>query len=160
MDTPRNLKRTYGQYLSDNVNSFNTVNNIGATDERPQILAWISPLESWKRHHDVSNVRVKGVGEWVLETAEFQAWRDGGDERPVDKTLFGCGTPGAGKTFICSLVVDSLCNSVVDSNVKVACIYCDYREQKEQVPAAMIGGLLRQFVAGLPVIPDDIIRAF
>ncbi|RPB03951.1 hypothetical protein L873DRAFT_39252 [Choiromyces venosus 120613-1] len=99
MDSGGNRKRTYGQYVSDNVNSFNTVNIAGVTDESPQILTWISPLEPRQRHHDVSTVRVKGAGEWVLETPEFKRWRDG-ERGSVDKTLLGCGIPGAGKTFI------------------------------------------------------------
>lgn len=42
----------------------------------------------------------------------------------------------------------------------VACLYCDYRGQKEQTPAGMIGSLLKQFVTALPKIPKEIAGAF
>lgn len=42
----------------------------------------------------------------------------------------------------------------------VACLYCDYRGQKEQTPVGMIGSLLKQFVTALPKIPKEIAEAF
>ncbi|RPB05457.1 hypothetical protein L873DRAFT_1634490, partial [Choiromyces venosus 120613-1] len=124
------------------------------------ILAWISPLESWKRHHDVSSARFEGLGDWVLGTSKFRTWQDEGNSASVEKTLFCSGIPGAGKTFICSLVIDVLCDRTVGSNVGIACLYCDYRGQKEQALVNMIGSLLRQFVTGLPEIPDNPAKVF
>jgi len=83
-------------YISQNVNSFNVTN---VTDDRSRILTWISSLESWKRHRDLSAARVGGVGDWVLETPEFQEWRDSDNGGP-SKVLLCCGIPGVGKTFI------------------------------------------------------------
>ncbi|CUS09866.1 unnamed protein product, partial [Tuber aestivum] len=124
------------------------------------ILSWISPLESWKRHRDVVGTRVKGIGEWVLKTGQFQAWRRGGSDETGGRILFCHGAPGAGKTFICSLVIDTLCDGTAGPNVAVGCLYCDYRGQKEQTAEVMIGSLLRQFVTGLPEIPEAIKQAF
>ena len=45
-------------------------------------------------------------------------------------------------------------------NAAVGCLYCDYRGQKEQTAEVMIGSLLRQFVRGLPEIPETITQAF
>ncbi|RPB03482.1 hypothetical protein L873DRAFT_1633870, partial [Choiromyces venosus 120613-1] len=125
-------------------------------DEKSQILSWISPLESWRRHSDVARTRAEGVGDWVLEDREFQAWRQGGS----DVILFCSGAPGAGKTFICSLIVDTLCDETSGSSVAIGCLYCDYRGQNEQSPAVMIGGLLRQFATALPETPEAISEAF
>lgn len=86
-------------YIGQNVNSFN-VNVTNIMDEKSRILTWISPLESWKRHRDLSTARVGGVGDWVLETPEFQEWRDCDNGGSSKKVLFCCGIPGAGKTFI------------------------------------------------------------
>jgi len=94
----RSMERNGGQYFSGNVNSF----NFSITEERSQILEWISPLESWKRHHDISTTRVKGVGDWVLGTPEYQTWLYEYRRNPGSacKTLFCQGIPGAGKTFV------------------------------------------------------------
>ncbi|RPB06236.1 hypothetical protein L873DRAFT_1649120, partial [Choiromyces venosus 120613-1] len=125
-----------------------------------QILSWISPLESWKRHSDVTSTRAEGVGEWLLETPEFRAWRQDRNDGSAGAILFCRGAPGAGKTFICSLIADTLCDETAGQNVAIGCLYCDYRGQKEQTPAVMIGSLLRQFVTGLPEIPKAITEAF
>jgi len=59
-----------------------------------------------------------------------------------------------------SLAIDRLCDKTAGGNVGVACLYCDYRDQEDQMPANMIGSLLKQFVAGLPEVPGDINEAF
>ena len=90
-------------------NSFNTtitgdtinVNNLGSTDERAEILVWISPLDPWIRHRDVGAQRVEYVGDWLLRTEEYQNWVDairGGESN--NSALFCYGDPGVGKTYI------------------------------------------------------------
>ena len=47
----------------------------------------------------MSNDRFDGVGNWLLETSEFQEWRRGQGE--AEKAVLFCyGNPGAGKTFL------------------------------------------------------------
>ena len=59
-----------------------------------------------------------------------------------------------------SLAIDHLCDETTGDNVGIACLYCDYRDQEDQMPANMIGSLLKQFVVGLPAVPGDINEAF
>jgi len=92
------MDQNFSTCMSQNVNSFN-VNITNVVDEKSGILTWISSLESWKRHRDLSAARVGGVGDWVLETPEFREWRDS-DNGGSNKALFCCGIPGAGKTLI------------------------------------------------------------
>ena len=88
---------------SNNSNSFNyfsndivwNVNNTAATDERSEILAWLSPLEPRIRHQDLRTRRADNVGEWLLHTDEFQSWCNGGEHA----TLFCYGDPAVGKTY-------------------------------------------------------------
>jgi len=76
----------------------NTVNNIIA-DENPEIMKWLSPLDTRGRHHDVRTDRVDGVGNWLLETSEFREWRS--YEGGADKAVLCCyGNPGVGKTYL------------------------------------------------------------
>ena len=91
------------QSFSHNTNSFNTAvtNNLIISDERSQILAWLSPLEPRLRHQDIRDGRVENVGEWLLQTEEFRSWRagsGGGESNGV--VLFCYGDPGVGKTYI------------------------------------------------------------
>ena len=95
-------------HINDNINSFNTTNSFNNVwnyrtvgDERSEVLAWLSPLEPQIRHQDIQTRRVDGVGDWLLQTEEYQSWVDGirGDESD-GSALFCYGDPGVGKTFI------------------------------------------------------------
>jgi len=85
---------------SFNTNSFNVSHNYTVTDDRSQLLTWLS-LEPRLRHRDIQEHRVDNIGEWLIQTEEFRSWHDGSGEGEGDKAvLFGYGDPGAGKTFI------------------------------------------------------------
>ena len=92
-------------------NSYNTV-NVGVDEESLKIQAWLSPLEPGRRHRDVSNRRMDGVGDWVLQRNEFESWR-GSQDGSGDPTLLCCGGQGAGKTFIRYYI---LLGSIGDAN--------------------------------------------
>jgi len=89
-----------------NSNSYNVTNSHNIinlsqviADQNPEILRWLSPLDPRRRHQDVRTNRFDGVGNWFLETRQFQAWRGG--EGGADKAVLFChGNPGVGKTFL------------------------------------------------------------
>ena len=66
-------------------------------EESLRIQAWLSPLEPHKRHQDVRNRRLAGVGDWILQKNEFGSWRRDGSANP---TLQCYGDQGVGKTYI------------------------------------------------------------
>lgn len=68
-------------------------------DENPEILQWLSTLESEKRHQDLRINRLEGVGNWLLETDEFREWGNKQDAS-LQAVLFCHGHPGVGKTHI------------------------------------------------------------
>jgi len=81
-------------------NSYNhTINVVIPVDEETLIRAWLSPLEPHRRHQDVRNRRLDGVGDWVLQRKEFESWCRSQD-RPANPTLLCYGGPGVGKTYI------------------------------------------------------------
>ena len=98
-------------HYSHNTHSFNythlsnndfvwNVNNISAIDERPEILAWLSPLEPRIRHQDLRTRRADNVGEWLLRTDEFERWcNDAEEDGSEHATLFCYGDPAVGKTY-------------------------------------------------------------
>ena len=70
-------------------------------DEKSQILAWLSLLEPQRRHHDIRTRRFNEVGDWLLQTEEYQNWFRGIHEGKSDgSALFCYGGPGVGKTYI------------------------------------------------------------
>jgi len=82
-------------------NSHNDIINVSnaIVDENPEIMRWLSPLDSRRKHQDVRTDRFDGVGGSLLETNEFREWRSG--EGGVEKAVLFCyGNPGVGKTFL------------------------------------------------------------
>ena len=69
------------------------------TDERRDILEWLSLLAPRLRHRDVRRSQVEGVGDWLLRTKEFIDWNTG-EDGVVSPVLFCYGDPGVGKTHI------------------------------------------------------------
>ena len=97
-----NTQYSHNTNAFNNTDSFNNnIVNIGVTDERSEILVWLSPLEPRTRHQDVQTRRADNVGEWLLQTGEFQRWSDGAqDGGSGHQILFCCGSPGVGKTYL------------------------------------------------------------
>jgi len=86
--------------ITDNINSFNTISvNTVISDADNQIWEWLSPLKPHQRHQDVAAERLDSVGDWFLETSEFQKWSKG-EDGSQDGVLFCSGGPGVGKTYL------------------------------------------------------------
>jgi len=84
-----------------NTNSILVQNNLTISDDRSQLLTWLSPLDPGLRHSDIQERRVKDVGEWLIQTEDFERWCGLGGEGEGDKGVLFCyGDPGVGKTFI------------------------------------------------------------
>ena len=83
---------------SCNVDSFNSFNTT-ITDDKNQVLKWLSSLEPQRRHQHIRESRLKGTGNWIFEKSEFRRWntREDGSSHRV---LFCHGDPGVGKTHL------------------------------------------------------------
>ena len=92
-------------HMSDNINSFNVINNVAnnytVDHQKSEILAWLSPLEPQIRHHDIQSRRIGEVGDWLMRTEEYRNWFGGiGGNNSDGSALFCHGGPGVGKTYI------------------------------------------------------------
>ena len=91
--------------FNNNANSFNnTTNNVlnhfTVHEDRSEVLAWLSPLEPHARHQNIEASRVDKVGDWLLETEQFQRWWGSSSQcEPENATMLCYGSPGAGKTY-------------------------------------------------------------
>jgi len=92
---------TINQNVGNVTDSYKNVWNnyeISVSDEKRQILEWLSPMAPRERHQAVREGRVDGVGSWILRTDEFEKWH--GDNQGVSPVLFYYGDPGVGKTYL------------------------------------------------------------
>ena len=49
----------------------------GEAENRDIILNWLSPINFFLRHADISQMREKGTGGWLLEHPLFEKWEAG-----------------------------------------------------------------------------------
>lgn len=120
-------------------------------EKREKVLEWLYPGPFDTRHTEVSNKRRENTGDWVLQLPGFQKWM-----KQESNKLCGYGIPGAGKTFISSLVIDHLEALSQKEDYCVAYIYFDYNAQSQQSPTNVFASLLRQFARRLQYLPSSI----
>jgi hypothetical protein len=46
-------------------------------EEHAKILSWLSPLQFWSRQQSILAKREPETGQWLIDSKEFVAWRDG-----------------------------------------------------------------------------------
>lgn len=121
---------------------------------RQTLLNWLSATDYTNQRNDILARRQAGTGEWLLISKEFKDWV----EKPK-QMLFCWGLPGAGKTIIAAIVIDSLeTRFQTDNNVGIAYLFCDFKLQ-DQKPEGLLRSLLRQLV-GERSVPDNVIELF
>ena len=80
--------------------SYNNVwNNCEISNEKREILEWMSPMTPRERHQAVSEGRMDRKGNWLLGTNEFEKWHRSEDQAD-NPVLFCYGDPGVGKTYL------------------------------------------------------------
>lgn len=118
--------------------------------ESLDILDWFCSFDHGQQLADLRNRRAPGTGNWFLKSPEFMGWLEG-----TGQTLFCHGMPGAGKTFIASIVVDYLHHSFRDdSNVGVAFAFLNHQEPLSA--PELLSLLLKQLVPqSVPKVVTD-----
>ena len=118
--------------------------------EDTAILDWLAKIDYTAQQIDVRTRRQPETGEWLLRSAEFEAWL--GTEKHI---LFCPGIPGAGKTILTSLVVDHLTEQL-DSSVGIAYLYCSFQSEDQNECGELLAGLLKQLAKGLSSLPEPV----
>ncbi|KAI5840036.1 ankyrin repeat-containing domain protein [Morchella snyderi] len=136
------------------------INEIKSKDEalriekkRMEVLDWLYPSAFDKRHLEISSRRQKDTGKWVLREPGVQEWCG---RNPQNRLLWAYGIPGAGKTFISSLLIDYLQGRATKANHGVAYIYFNYQEQNQQEPRDFLASILKQLACQLESLPKEI----
>ncbi|KAJ7323032.1 ankyrin repeat-containing domain protein [Mycena albidolilacea] len=114
-----------------------------STEERTKIIEWLSPINFFLRHADISSERQKNTGGWLLVHPLFKEWESGSERtlwcRGIHQWLWITSGPNT-KTK------DLAKNSA--KKIGVACIYLNHKEAEDQTPAKFLSGLWRQLVLG------------
>jgi hypothetical protein len=121
-------------------------------EEDQDILDWLTPINYARQQHDFISRRQAGTGQWLLDSAEFQALLDANKQ-----TLFCPGIPGAGKTILTSIVIEDLNTRFqTDSSIGIAYLYCNFKRSYEQKLEDLLLSLLKQLAQGRLLTPDAV----
>jgi len=116
------------------------------------ILNWLSTIDYGKFQIDVNSRCQEGTGRWLLDSDEFGKWLT-----ETKQTLFCPGIPGAGKTAITSIVVDSLHSKFRnDNSISIAYLYCRFKQPQEGTPEELLLSLLKQLIQDRPSVPESV----
>jgi Cdc6-like AAA superfamily ATPase len=116
--------------------------------DRQKILDWLTPIDYDPQQSYISK-RQPGTGQWLLNSAEYQDWL-----KADKQTLFCLGIPGAGKTFITSIVIEYLQTNYKSSGV--AYLYCNIGQQGQQTLESLLGSILKQLVWNRSPLPQEV----
>lgn len=120
--------------------------------EDEDILNWLTPIDYALQQTDYFKRRQPGTGQWLLDNAEFHTWL-----HTNGQTLFCPGIPGAGKTILTSVVVESLHTQFQhEPSIGIAYLYCNFRRQNEQGADDLLASLLQQLARGQPSLPESV----
>lgn len=115
--------------------------------KRKSSLSRLTSIDFDINHRDTNSRCAKGTGSWLLKSPEYALWLD------QPGTPWCRGIPGAGKTILSSLVIQTSreCNQ---PGVGVAGLYCSYRNPETTLN--MLGSLVKQLAESLANLPAAI----
>ena len=136
--------------------TLNEVRQARVTQQNTQVeavLDWLSPLNMYQRQQDTLSRRHGETGSWLLSAPAFRRWVN---SEGSDRTLWCPGDPGTGKTVMTSIVVDHLIKTVGSDDVRIAYVYCDYKDQAIQTASNLIACLARQLIGRPQKLPQQL----
>lgn len=119
--------------------------------ELKAILDWISSLNYLKQQNDFIKQTRGGTCQWFLERDIFHEWSS-----TAEAMLWCPGIPGAGKTFLASIVFEHLKMVHEGQDVAVLIVYCGYNEAKSQSIDNLIAALIKQVVQIRPDVSKEL----
>jgi Cdc6-like AAA superfamily ATPase len=121
--------------------------------EHEDILKWLMPIDYAPQQSDYIKRRQPETGQWLLDSAEYQAW-----QMTNKQTLFCPGIPGAGKTILTAIVIDHLSTRFQnDADIGIAYVYFDYKQNVDkQNIDNLLSSLLKQLSQEQPSLLDSV----
>ena len=111
------------------------------------IIEWLTPLNFLARQESILKGRSKGTGVWFLKSETFDRWKSG------DGLVMWCpGIPGAGKTFLASIVIEKLRELYRGQNVAIFMLYCNYNDPETHTVQPLISSLVKQHIQDRNVV--------
>ena len=112
------------------------------TQMAQEVFMWLSAAEDQQeeRLHRISDKRQPGTCNWVLKDPQMQPWIE---DDSGDAVLWMTGIPGAGKTYLCSLLVENL---QTQQHLSTLYYFCGHKSSCEDTCAIILRTLTIQLL--------------
>ena len=114
------------------------VTNDDVQEELRALVPWFSPANPTSNHVTAREKHESMTGRWLLDSNTFSEWNIVGKS-----SMWIYGIPGAGKTILCSTIIDFLVQHRQAGDA-VAFFYFDYNDYQKQTLEAAIRSLTSQ----------------
>jgi hypothetical protein len=107
-----------------------------ASEELKEVTGWLSPVNPAEKHAVFISEYQPGTGLWLFERDEYKAWHTA-----MNSALYVYGIPGAGKTTLASLVVETMS---ANEPRGMAYFYGRHDDKLSQEGSYVLGSLVAQ----------------
>lgn len=116
------------------------------------IVDWLKVCDPSTNHDAARRVHELGTGRWFINSSDFIKWRDN-----QIHSLWLQAIPGAGKTILCSTVIDEI-QKFCDLNVEYRCIYFyfDFADKQKQFVDGFVRSIITQLFLHRHNVPSEI----
>jgi hypothetical protein len=135
-NTATSIQETVAEVLTSSENA-------ARSKRHSQVLQWIKVTDPSSNHNAARKKHQPTTGEWFLQSKQFVAWLEG-----RIPSVWVHGIPGAGKTILCSTVIDHVaefCNP--DSRQRHAYFCFDFNDANKRTVTGMLRSSLQQLSA-------------
>ncbi|KAH7333141.1 hypothetical protein BKA65DRAFT_40515 [Rhexocercosporidium sp. MPI-PUGE-AT-0058] len=135
----------FQQYERDGEERFRVHQERKQAEERSkylQVLEWFSAARSIQQDHNTFlRARSHGTGDWILKEEKVRNWLE--VDVPESSILWINGIPGAGKTILTSIIINS-CSTTDEKNTTY--FYCKENDSEKNNCISIYRGLLSQML--------------
>ena len=123
-----------------------SIEEIASFQARDKVLRWYEKIIAWLKTCDPSTNHFSAwrkyepiTGNWFLQSQDFASWITG-----TTAFIWLRGIPGAGKTVLCSAIIDHVIGICTDQMDQYAYFYFDFNDPQKRTVSGMIRSLLVQ----------------
>jgi ankyrin repeat domain-containing protein 50 len=119
-----------------------------------EVLDWLSTVDPSANHNVARKAHQPQTGSWFLKSHEYISWY-----KNPDILMWLHGLPGAGKTVLCSTIIEHIKRRTETSpHARCAYFYFDFRDRSKQTVEGMLRSLLRQLTSFETSLPRSVVE--
>lgn len=127
------------------------IEDIQKQSNRTAILTWYKTSDPEQNHKVSRSKHEPDTAKWIFDIKDFRNWKDNSGE-----SLWIHGIPGAGKTILCSTIIDHMSQHYEgDPSNRVAYFYFDFADNKKQTVANLLKSVVYQLIATEEAVPES-----